>query len=505
MGDLFVEVPPTDSFELSLSTPHSLPENDTKRIRLLRDPGFLERNNFQSTSSDFERFCHIATRALKMPVAIITLVDVSMNWVVTRSGFSTEASIQRNLGFCSYCVLESAPSLLLVPDATKDGRFQDSVFVTQSEGVRFYAGAAILCGQVKIGTLCVIDTVPHDDFKEDQQHVLRGLADLVAVMIEEKRGMIMTEQGELARLIIAVNQHLQAPIRAMRQDVDFLAERLLRRADRSVGGRSPRCYQEETDALLRNLHSQAMQLSLQIEMALNIAAAYNNSYLHSQKGRELQVEDKLLPATEQLHEIQKASSVAGHWLAEMTWHVDEADLLKQVQTALSLRRESLVVLILISLLVGAWEPASSRADIYCQLLDSSALAARRHVDNLEFSSVPDLDEFLSKVLSGDSERASQGVQVGVLVVRVVLRQHLPSSDLNAAVFDQSRLIGLHSNSSLSEIDIHTVSQCSEMLSRSIACAEGGGYVLHRTLPQPNISVLESIIWIPCHISLFLSS
>lgn len=93
----------------------------------------------------------------------MSLVDVNRQWFKSRIGLDVEET-HRNYAFCSYTVLPDSPEVLVVGDAAKDARFSDNPLVTGPPFIRFYAGAALIVAGVRVGSLCVIDRVPHEDF-----------------------------------------------------------------------------------------------------------------------------------------------------------------------------------------------------------------------------------------------------------------------------------------------------------------------------------------------------
>ncbi len=84
--------------------------------------------------------------------------------------------------FCGHALL--AEDFMMVPDATKDARFDCNPLVTGEPGLRFYAGALLKTPEgLPIGTLCVLNVTPMT-LSAQQQSALQTLARHVMAQLE---------------------------------------------------------------------------------------------------------------------------------------------------------------------------------------------------------------------------------------------------------------------------------------------------------------------------------
>ena len=124
----------------------------------------------------FDRFTVLATSALGVPIALVSLLDAERQWFKSRQGLDA-AQVPRSIAFCRYTI--EAEGTFIVPDASQDARFADSPLVQGNPFIRFYAGHPIrTIDGFAAGTLCVIDTKPRT-FSPAEHAMLVSLAKMV--------------------------------------------------------------------------------------------------------------------------------------------------------------------------------------------------------------------------------------------------------------------------------------------------------------------------------------
>lgn len=127
----------------------------------------------------FDRVTAVAARVLRVPVAIISIVDSDRIWFKSHHGVDVD-EIGREPGLCASAILGDEP--WLVTDARTDPRTLANPLVAGEFGLRFYAGVPLRTRDGhNLGTLCVIDREPRDVAPED----VATLADLATVVMDE--------------------------------------------------------------------------------------------------------------------------------------------------------------------------------------------------------------------------------------------------------------------------------------------------------------------------------
>ncbi len=135
-------------------TPAPMPADEDERLAALRELLLLD----TPPEERFDRLTRSAAEQLDTPIALLTLVDGQRQWFKSRMGLEATET-PREISFCGHAILKN--ELFVVEDASRDPRFADNPLVTGDPHIRFYAGAPLSApGGHRIGTLCVIDTVP---------------------------------------------------------------------------------------------------------------------------------------------------------------------------------------------------------------------------------------------------------------------------------------------------------------------------------------------------------
>jgi GAF domain-containing protein len=152
-------------------------EQRTERQRLatLNSYGILDTPN----EPEFDEIVNEAKRALGAPIALVSLIDHHRQWFKAKIGLDV-AETPRCISFCTHAI--HGPSVMVVPDAQDDQRFVDNPLVIGPPHIRFYAGAPLKVDNGRrVGTLCVIDTVPRIGLATWQE---RKLVELAARTVE---------------------------------------------------------------------------------------------------------------------------------------------------------------------------------------------------------------------------------------------------------------------------------------------------------------------------------
>ncbi|MFM2304545.1 MAG: hypothetical protein RLZZ135_1957, partial [Cyanobacteriota bacterium] len=151
----------TDSLPAQPVTP-ILPANEPERLAALHRYQILD----TPAEAAFDRLTTLAARLFKMPTVLISLVDESRAWFKSSIGFDAP-EVSRDATICSFAVLTNEP--LIVPDTRLEDRFECNPFVQWEPGMRFYAGAPLIDRDgFNLGTLCLLDSVPHEPLTAEQ-------------------------------------------------------------------------------------------------------------------------------------------------------------------------------------------------------------------------------------------------------------------------------------------------------------------------------------------------
>ena len=173
--------------------------NDTTRLRALRALNVLD----TSQEERFDRITRLVARVLKVPTALISLVDDNRQWFKSRVGLDA-AQTPLSVSLCKYAVADR--KMLVVPDARLDARFADNPLVANPPNLRFYAGVPLFSASgAALGTLCLLDVVPRN-FDVDALDVLKQFAAMAETELQQgsqqQLADIRAEEQALLRSVV---------------------------------------------------------------------------------------------------------------------------------------------------------------------------------------------------------------------------------------------------------------------------------------------------------------
>jgi PAS domain S-box-containing protein len=195
-----------------------LPENEAERLVALHSLGILD----TPPELAFDELSALAAYICQTPIALISLVDADRQWFKSKVGWAA-AETSREVAFCAHTILQS--DLLVVPDASADGRFANNPLVTSPPSIRFYAGASLMTDEGRaLGTLCVLDHKPHE-MTADQARALRALSNQVVAQLRLHKQVAELNQinaelaraNETLRVVVAHRQRTEQALRESEQ------------------------------------------------------------------------------------------------------------------------------------------------------------------------------------------------------------------------------------------------------------------------------------------------
>lgn len=161
--------------------------DDADRLAVLSQLRLIE----SRAEERFDRITRLASRAMSVPVALISIVDDSKQFFKSQVGlpepWATDRQTPLTHSFCQHVVVTSQP--LRVEDARRHPLVRDNQAISDLNVVA-YLGMPLRApsGHV-LGSLCAIQSTPRAWSREDEQ-VLRDLADIV----EDQIGLSISEK-----------------------------------------------------------------------------------------------------------------------------------------------------------------------------------------------------------------------------------------------------------------------------------------------------------------------
>jgi diguanylate cyclase (GGDEF)-like protein/PAS domain S-box-containing protein len=182
--------------------------SERQRLLALQQLGMLDTPPEQV----FDRVTRLAASILRVPIALISLVDESRVWFKSRVGLDV-AQLPRDITLCARVIEQR--NALVVPDATRDSCYATNPLVTGAPRLRAYLGVPLYSkGREPVGTLCAIDLQPRD-FGADEIALWNDFAGLVQDMLLA-RELAVESEHQLRAAAASAEKHTQMERRLQR-------------------------------------------------------------------------------------------------------------------------------------------------------------------------------------------------------------------------------------------------------------------------------------------------
>lgn len=172
---------------------------------------------------DFDDVAALASEICGTPMAVVNLIGDGRQFFKAEVGLGVRETPLAS-SFCAKAILEE--EFLIVPDASRDPRFECNPLVTGEPGLRFYAGALLRTEDGHaIGTVCVLDVVPRE-LTGLQERTLRVLARQVMKQLELRRAVAELDLAQARQRVL--NEELSHRLKNTLSLVQALATQTLK-------------------------------------------------------------------------------------------------------------------------------------------------------------------------------------------------------------------------------------------------------------------------------------
>lgn len=198
--------------------------DEVERINKLKKHQVLNNNDEPA----FARLTELAKLFFDMPVVTITFMDEETQYLKSVHGLGGVCTTTRQVAICNYTVLSD--EVFVVADLTKDSRFSQNPLVTESPYLRFYAGAPIIMYEdnktYRLGSFCLMDMKPHDDFDNKQAQLLAQFAMMAAdaLQLQDKQRVAKHANEMKSDFLANMSHEIRTPMNGIIGMVEMLSE-----------------------------------------------------------------------------------------------------------------------------------------------------------------------------------------------------------------------------------------------------------------------------------------
>jgi signal transduction histidine kinase len=196
---------------MGMASDNSKNLHDPLRLNALRRTALLD----SPAEASFDRLTRLAVRLLRVPVALISLVDEQRQFFKSHAGLAEPWATRRQTplshSFCQHVVTSGQP--LIVEDARNHPLVRNNLAVADLQVVA-YAGVPLVSPEGHVlGSFCAIDTQPRA-WKVEEVDALKDLAALAMSEIGLKRARDAAEAASKAkdRFLAVLSHELRTPV-----------------------------------------------------------------------------------------------------------------------------------------------------------------------------------------------------------------------------------------------------------------------------------------------------
>ena len=168
---------------------HQIPDNENQRLLALESYQILDSLPEQA----YDDIARLAAYICGVDKAMVAFIDKDRKWHKAR--FNVKPSeMPRDYVICAKTILSEEP--LIVSHASEDERVSNIGMVCGPPHLQFYAGVPLIAeGGLILGTVCAIDTEPHE-ISQEQIEALQALSRQVMQLLKLRKNIILLEEAE---------------------------------------------------------------------------------------------------------------------------------------------------------------------------------------------------------------------------------------------------------------------------------------------------------------------
>ena len=159
---------------------YPISDNEFERIEFVKNLAILDTH----PSENLNRVVSLCHTIFEVPIANISIVAADREWFMTGVGLNSREE-NRDVALCNFTIV--GDEIFEVPDTLQHPEIRQSPLVTDTPGIRYYAGAPLKYDNYNLGALCLIDTKPRQPLDDRGRQILNDLSLMVVREIRIQR------------------------------------------------------------------------------------------------------------------------------------------------------------------------------------------------------------------------------------------------------------------------------------------------------------------------------